>query len=88
MKHTNKTERIYLRVSSEEKEQIKANASNMDMEMSDYIRKQIIQSKSNNICCPPPHVLCAIQTLLNDIQEKYGYDPEIEQKIDNLWDNL
>ena len=27
MKHTNKTERIYLRVSSEEKEQIKANAS-------------------------------------------------------------
>ena len=56
--------------------------------MSDYIRKQIIQSKSNNICCPPPHVLCAIQTLLNDIQEKYGYDPEIEQEIDNLWDNL
>ena len=88
MKHTNKTERIYLRVSSEEKEQIKANASNMDMEMSDYIRKQIIQSKSNNICCRPRHVLCAIQTLLNDIQEKYGYDPEIEQEIDNLWDNL
>lgn len=49
-KRSNKTEQINIRVSPKEKIQLQKNASDMNMDMSDYIRKCTILSNSKNIC--------------------------------------
>lgn len=49
-KRSNKTEQINIRVSPKEKILLQKNASDMNMDMSDYIRKCTILSNSKNIC--------------------------------------
>ena len=90
MKHkrSNKTEQINIRVSPKEKILLQKNASDMNMDMSDYIRKCTILSNSKNICGSLPQIVCQVQDILNYILEAYDNDPVLEQEVDKLWEKL
>ena len=82
-KRSNKTEQINIRVSPKEKILLQKNASDMNMDMSDYIL-----SNSKNICGSLPQIVCQVQDILNYILEAYDNDPVLEQEVDELWEKL
>ena len=63
-------------------------AADMNMDMSDYIRKCTILSNSKNICGSLPQIVCQVQDILNYILEAYDNDPVLEQEVDKLWEKL
>ncbi len=87
-KRSNKTEQINIRVSPKEKILLQKNASDMNMDMSDYICKCTILSNSKNICGSLPQIVCQVPDILNYILEAYDNDPVLEQEVDKLWEKL
>ena len=63
-------------------------AADMNMDMSDYIRKCTVLSNSKNICGSLPQIVCQVQDILNYILEAYDNDPVLEQEVDELWEKL
>ena len=85
-KKTNKSKSINVRLTENEKKQLDKQASEYRLSLSDYIRCKLFTSRKfgkGNVC----FAVEALQ-ILNHIEDTYGSDEKLQERIDVLWKSL
>ncbi len=89
MSTKNKNTYLSIRISQKDKAKIEKEAKNLDMKISEYVRKACLDSKvKRNIRLQLVSVTTILQEVSNYIKINYNGDKFIEGAVKKLWDNL